>query len=122
MAVYESQCKKCQKVHEYISSIAERQNTPKCCGAKTVKIMVAPQISAMVFTGWKGFHMQDGANNGKGTYIESGNDLHRYLKKNNQISASEGVAEAKLQRKNKDEAVKKKRRKDVERVVLQNCR
>lgn len=82
-----------------------------------VKGLTAPAISAMAFTGHKGFHMPDGQHGGKGTWIESGQDYKKYLKEHNKLPASEGAAEARLQKRNADAADNKKRRQAVIKAV-----
>jgi hypothetical protein len=116
--IYVAECSECGETQDYISSLADRENTPVCCGVKTHQIIAAPMISAMMFTGWKGFHMPDGKQGGKGTWIESGNDYKAYLKKHNKMPESEGTPEAKLQKKNREAERARKRRKDVEKIVL----
>lgn len=82
-----------------------------------VKGLTAPAISAMAFTGHKGFHMPDGKHGGKGTWIESGQDYKKYLKENNKLPASEGAAESRLQKRNVEAADNKKRREAVIKAV-----
>jgi hypothetical protein len=102
-----------------MSSVADREtNLPVCCGEKTYQIITSsPMIGAMAFTGWKGFYMPDGKGE-KGTWIDNGGDFKKYLKENDKMPASEGIPEAQLQKKNIEEAHAKKRRKDVEKVVM----
>lgn len=110
MPTYVAHCSTCGSEHEYIRRISDRDDTPECCGAPTVKGLTAPAISAMAFTGHKGFHMMDGKNGGKGTWIESGQEYKKYLRDNNKMPADEAAAEAKIQRKNIEAADDKKRR------------
>jgi len=116
MPTYVAHCSNCGAEHDYIRSIANRNDTPICCGVPTVKGLTTPAISAMTFTGHKGFHMPDGKN-GKGTWIESGQDYKRYLRENNKIPASEAEAEARIQRKHAEAADNKKRREAVIKAV-----
>lgn len=94
MPTYVARCSKCDTVQDFVRKVNDRDDTPICCDAPTARQLVAPQISAMTFTGHKGFHTTDGA------WIESGQDLHRYMKKNDLLSGSEGESEAKHQRAN----------------------
>jgi hypothetical protein len=64
----------------------------------------------MAFTGHKGFHMPDGKQGGKGTWIESGQDYKKYLRDNNKMPSHEAAAEAQIQKKNAVDADNKKRR------------
>jgi len=117
MPTYVAHCPSCDTQYDYIRSISNRNDTPVCCGAPTIKGLTAPAISAMAFTGHKGFHMPDGKHGGKGTWIESGQDYKRYLRENNKMPASEAEAEAKIQRKNAEAADNKKRREAVIKAV-----
>jgi len=116
MPTYVAHCRTCGTDHDYIRSIANRNDTPICCGTPAVKGLTAPAISAMSFTGHKGFHMPDGKN-GKGTWIESGQDYKKYLRDNNKMPASEAAAEAQIQKKNAEAADNKKRREAVIKAV-----
>lgn len=94
--IYEAQCKKCNKIHEYIAKVADRENTPSCCGNKTVQgIFTPPQVGAMSWGREKAITMTDG------TYIETGQEYKRYMKKHNKIPADEGAQEADRARKRK---------------------
>lgn len=113
MPTYVSKCNSCGTEHEFVRKIADRDRTPECCGVSTVRGLVAPQISAMAFTGHKGFHMPDGEAGGRGTWIEDGHAYKRYLKEKKKLPASEGAAEAERARKNAKAADDKKRREAV---------
>jgi predicted nucleic acid-binding Zn ribbon protein len=117
MPTYTAHCSTCGHEQDYIRSIANRNDTPLCCDAPMVKGLTAPAISAMAFTGHKGFHMPDGKHGGKGTWIESGQDYKKYLKDNDKLPASEGAAESRLQKRNADAADSKKRREAVIKAV-----
>jgi hypothetical protein len=81
--------------------------------------LTTPAIGAMSFSGHKAFHLKDGKNGGKGTWIESGHDYKKYMRDNNQIPFSESEAEAKRQKKSLEAARDKKRREDVIKVVTE---
>jgi hypothetical protein len=83
--------------------------------------LTTPAIGAMSFSGHKGFHMPDGKQGGKGTWIESGNDYKKYLRDNNKMPAHEAESEAKIQKKNIAAADDKKRRDAVIKVVTQQA-
>jgi predicted nucleic acid-binding Zn ribbon protein len=117
MPTYVSHCSSCDASYDYIRRIADRDQTPECCGVPTVKGLTAPAISAMTFTGHKGFHMPDGKHGGKGTWIESGSDYKKYLTVNNKMPSHEAAVEAKIQGKNKADADNKKRREAVIQAV-----
>ena len=38
--IYESICRQCGKVHEYIKPAAQCYETPECCGQKTEKVIL----------------------------------------------------------------------------------
>jgi hypothetical protein len=102
--IYESRCGKCGRVHEYSKPVAERENTPTCCGKKTVKgIFTAPQVGAMSFGREKSFVATDG------TFIDSGSQYKKWMKDNNKIPYEEGKSEA--------ARVRAKRQKDFDKTV-----
>lgn len=121
MPTYSSYCHECGTQHEYFARMADALNTPVCCGVKTEKNLNAtPQISAMAFQGGKGYTITDGKNGGKGTWIESGQDLKRYVKENNLLVGDEGPQEAAIQRKNIEAAEKRKVWKAAEAAVIKH--
>lgn len=122
MPTYVAHCPTCGTEQDYIRSIANRNDTPICCDAPMTKGLTAPAISAMAFTGHKGFHMPDGKQGGKGTWIESGQDYKKYLEENNKIPSSEAASEAQLQKKNAEAADSKKRREAVIKAVQQHSK
>jgi len=121
MPTYSSVCSACGKTYEYVSRIVDRGNTPRCCDKPTDKVLDAPRVSAMAWTGHKGFHVPDGVN-GKGTWIEDGAAYHRYLKQHNKIPASEGVREAEIQKANRERADDHKLEAAVEKAVYTHLR
>lgn len=40
MPVYESQCTQCGRVQDYFQTVANRGDTPVCCGEKTQKVIL----------------------------------------------------------------------------------
>jgi len=115
MPTYSSKCLECGEAHTYIRKIADREDTPVCCGVATTKTLDAPQIGAMSWTGWNGFEAT--GREGDKTYIESGAGLKKWMDKNNYVPASEGNQEAVIKRTDADKAAKRKLREDVTRVV-----
>ena len=100
MPFYTAQCSTCEGKHPYFRSrIAERHDTPHCCGQATVKLMDTPQIGAMSFAGSQGF-VATGTE--KAQWIESGADLKRYMKENNFVTSAEGEERAKDARANRE--------------------
>lgn len=61
--------------------------------------------------------MPDGKNNGKGTWIESGQDYKKYLTTNKLIPSSEAAQESVVQKKNVEAVDDKKRRAAVIKAV-----
>lgn len=47
MPVYESKCGKCGRIHEYVRTIAEYDQTPECCGEKTIKVILSSPMAVM---------------------------------------------------------------------------
>src|SRR5665213_2593626 len=102
--IYEAQCQKCSKVHEYIAKVIDRHNTPKCCGRHTVQgIFTPPQVGAMSWGREKAVTLLDG------TYIETGQEYKAYMNKNKMIPYDEGVQEA--------NRVKKRKKKEFEKQL-----
>jgi hypothetical protein len=113
MAIYESACNTCGRIHEYAAKIADRDNTPICCNRPTVKQMTTCQVGAMVWTHAKGFI---GPN---GKWMGDGNTYKKWMKANDMVSESESksmVAEAKKRRKIEHE---KSVERTVEKIVTQ---
>lgn len=50
MALYESICLKCGKLHVYRKPIAERDDAPKCkdCNTQTVRKMITPPMGTVI--------------------------------------------------------------------------
>ena len=111
MPTYVAQCPSCGHIEDFIRKVDDRDNTPEHCGASMHRTLVAPQVSAMAFTGHKGFVL------GGNTWIESGADYKRYLAKNNMMPASEGHREADIQAANKERERDAARRNVVEDTV-----
>lgn len=44
MPVYESMCRECGKVHEYIRRADNYLDTPMCCGYQTQKVILTPPM------------------------------------------------------------------------------
>jgi hypothetical protein len=94
MPVYEAQCSKCNTIHEFIEVYENRDNTPKCCGKRTVRGVFTPiHVNATLKYG--------------------------YTQGKNIISMDEGRQEAEHQKKQREAAYKKNRRAEIERVVRQ---
>lgn len=47
MPLYTSQCRICGKEYEYTAKIADRENTPECCGIRTEKTIPTAPLMAM---------------------------------------------------------------------------
>ena len=45
MPTYEAQCPTCTKVHLYVATIEQRNDTPQCCGVATDKILSATRVT-----------------------------------------------------------------------------
>lgn len=117
MAVYASICHHCHREHEYVQRIADRDNTPECCGTKTERILVAPMVSASIWTGHAGFtaHKEDGTP----VFIESGTAYKKFLSDNNYMPASEAHAHADSSKERIKADRKKRTRKYLEERVAQ---
>lgn len=118
MPTYASKCQKCGQEHEFVTRVANRDDTPVCCGEKTTRVLATPMIAATLFTGHQAFLMEDGKNGGKGTWIETSQDYHRYLKENRKIPASEGKREAEIKADQRKKEEDRKLTAAVEKAVL----
>lgn len=49
MPTYEAECRVCGKYHEYITSIADRDQTPLCCGSPTTRAILTPPTGFVQF-------------------------------------------------------------------------
>jgi hypothetical protein len=106
--IYEAQCKKCKKVHEFMATVAERNNTPMCCGKQTERVILTPpEVGAMNWGREKSVTMPDG------TFIETGSEYKKYLKDHNKVPVSEGIPHAERVRKRKKKELKEKLHKTV---------
>lgn len=105
MPLYTSRCSECGQLHSYVRSIATRNDTPLCHDAPTEKVLDAPMIGAMTFSGWKGFvaHATDTP-----TWIESGTDMKRYMKKHDLVPTHEAAQEAHIRREAREVEIDKK--------------
>lgn len=113
MPTYVAICPHCESEADFIRKVDDRDDTPLCCGAKMVRQgawYVAPDISAMAFTGHKGMVVHE---NGQAKWLETGADYKRFIKENNKLVGEEAVQEAEHQRKNIQAADKKARRQAV---------
>lgn len=62
MPTYEAQCEVCNKYQEYICPVAERYDTPTCCGQRMAKVIFnAPAV----YSDMNDFHTENG---GKGRF------------------------------------------------------
>ena len=105
MPTYTAKCPVCSTHHDYVRRVADREDTPSCCETRTVKQLATPQISAMAFTGHKGF-VADAT--GTPQWIDSGSDLKRYMKENSFVSPGEGEERAVDARRNREIETDKK--------------
>lgn len=113
MPTYQSKCPICNTKHEYIRTVANRNDVPNCCGKPTIRTLDTPMVSAMSFTGHKGMHMPDAKN----TWIEDGAAYKKYIKENNLIVGNEGKQEAAMNKARLEKQADIDRRKTVEEVV-----
>jgi hypothetical protein len=107
----------CFEKHEYIRTIANRNDTPICCNTPTNKTLDTPMVSAMAWTGHQGFMVPSSENGGKGTWIESGSQYNRWIKDNNKIVGNEGISEVNYQKKQIEKKVASERHQAVVEVV-----
>jgi len=97
MPLYSARCMQCGKAQTYFTKVADRETTPVCCETPTAKQLDTPMVSAMSFTGHKGFVVP-----GTQTWIEDGTQMKKFMKEKNYLSESEGTQEAIHQRANRE--------------------
>lgn len=114
MPLYSSKCSECGTAHTYVKTVANRAETPLCCDVQTFKTLDTPMVSAMAWSGWKGFNVPGGQ------WIEDGAAYKKFLDKNNYVPASEGHQEAAIQRTNQAAADDKKLEAAVTQAVMAN--
>lgn len=47
MPTYNSKCSECNKVHEYVTKVSSRENSPVCCGVPTKRIMLGAPLGVV---------------------------------------------------------------------------
>ena len=113
MPMYSALCEVCKTPQTYFQTVGNRASTPTCCEQQMTKTLDSPMVSAMAWSGWKGFYAN-------GQYIEDGAQYKKFLAKNDFIPASEGHQEAAIQKRNKEIADDKKLTAAVTSAVLSN--
>ena len=119
MPTYSSHCSVCSKDHDYIRRVNDRNDVPICCDIPTTRTLDAPQVSAMVWTEHKSFHMPDGKN-GRGTFISNAQEYKKYLSTSGGLPGPEGKQESERLIAAKHQSIAKKRRATVEAVVTKH--
>ena len=104
MPVYSARCEECGSTQAYFKKVADRADTPLCHAKPMTKTLDTPMVSAMAFSGHKGFNLPGP----EGKWIEDGATYKKFLKDNNFIPESEGAREADIQRTNREAADDKK--------------
>lgn len=115
MPIYSAQCAECGSRQTYLSKIADRAVTPVCHGPMT-KALDMPMVSAMAWTGHKGFNLPGPT----GGWVEDGATYKKFLDRTGFIPESEGAREATIQRTNREAADDKKLEAAVTHAVLSN--
>ena len=124
MPTYVERCKHCGHQQDYIRTVSRMEETDSHCDAPMERQgawAIAPMVSAGVWTGHKGAFMPDGKNGGRGTWVESAQDWHKYMKQNNKAPADEAAQEARIQKANKEAADDKALTKAVEQAVQKHA-
>ena len=111
MPTYQSRCKHCDSLIDFVRKIDERDDTPICCGEKTSRQLVTPMIPAMGIAD----HYRIDSTSGR-TFYGAG-EYKKYLKDNDLLPTSELAGEAKHQRTQNERARREKIREDVTKVI-----
>lgn len=101
MASYTSHCKHCDTYIDYYRPIADRGDTPVCCGEKSERTLASPMIPRMGLAD----HYQIVTSSGHVCY--GSGDYKKYCEKNGVVPLSDIKGEAEYQ---KAEGEKKRRR------------
>ena len=51
--IYEAVCMTCGKLHDYYATIANRNDSPQCCGVKTSKVILSPVMAQIDFPAYE---------------------------------------------------------------------
>lgn len=108
MASYTARCAKCGTHIDFYRPIADRDNTPVCCGSLTQRVLAAPMVPAMGLADHYAITCADGR-----TYYGK-HEYERYLNANGLLPASELKGEAEYQK----AEIEKKRRASVREDVI----
>lgn len=91
MPMYSAKCDVCNTTHSYVRRIADRNETPVCCGVAMLKVLDTPQLGALSTRCSGGFVAQA---TDEPTWLESGTDVKRYMKDNSLVTSEEGKERA----------------------------
>ena len=105
MPMYLAKCDICGSEQKYFSKIDNRNITPVCCDQPTKRLIEAPQIQAQTISGI----IMDS----NGDKFEGKNAFEKHMQKNGLMSASEGIAEAKI----KKESMETERKKELSKTI-----
>lgn len=108
MASYTSHCDKGDTYIDFYRPIAERDDTPVCCGSKTARLLAAPMVPVI---GLADHYAITGAD---GRIYYGKHQYEKYLNANGLLPASELQGEAEYQK----AEVEKKRRASVREDVI----
>ena len=110
MPTYSIQCTNCGNTTTFVSKIADRNNTPKCCmcGGETKRLLDTPQIQAQTISGI--IRCSDG------TIHEGHTSFERHMEKNNLIPGSDATSEASRNRERLNKERTEEARKSVETI------
>lgn len=115
MPTYSARCSECGVAKDYITRIADRDNTPVCCNKQMVKQLSAPAIPAM---GLSDHFMVVSPIDGKPIYGRS--DYLAHLKKHNVRPESDLKGEAEYRKAQQQAADKATRRETIAKAIAQH--
>jgi hypothetical protein len=111
MPIYAGICSKCGAKQDYYRTISLRNETPQCCGEPITRVIEAPMVGSMSFSGT---HKSVEIN---GIQFDNGAQIKKYMKENNFIPETEATSEAKYQQKEKEKADNKHLKQSVLQAV-----
>ncbi|MCA1859307.1 hypothetical protein LE191_04180 [Janthinobacterium sp. HSC-3S05] len=115
MPTYSARCAKCGTEHDYISRIANRDETPLCCEAKTERFITPTMIPAM---GLSDHYQVVSPIDGKPIYGRS--EYYAHLKKHNVLPESEMKGESEHRKKESAKKDKAARRENILKAIKQH--
>jgi hypothetical protein len=79
---YDSKCQTCGTVHEYVRNIADRNDTPICCGEPTQREITLSMLASSTAAEWQAYKCPH-----SGEVIKSAKDRKEVMAKHSLVDA-----------------------------------